>query len=335
MDPLSQAVVGAVVGQNVSTRNQLRVAGVLAFLSALLADLDVLIQSSTDPILSLEYHRQFTHSLIFIPIGGLIAACLFYQLFAKKYINFKQTVFYCTAGYATHALLDACTSYGTQLFWPFSTVRVAWNCVSIIDPVFTIILLALVVAAHVGRQPRVAKAAGVFGLSYLLLGVLQHYRAVEAGKALAIVRGHVINRLTVKPSLGNLILWKVIYESNNRFYVDAVRIAGTTKIIQGESVAKLNIKRDFPWLDLSSQQAKDIERFAWFSNHYLSVDHQDRHVIVDMRYSMLPNNTEALWGIKLSPKANNFEHVKHFNRRQDASVKRKESLGALWKMIVE
>ena len=35
-------------------------------------DLDVLFQSPTDPILFLEFHRQFTHSLVFIPIGALL-----------------------------------------------------------------------------------------------------------------------------------------------------------------------------------------------------------------------------------------------------------------------
>ena len=41
-------------------------------------------------------------------------------------------------GYATHGLLDSCTSYGTQLFWPFSDVRVAWDTMSIVDPLFTV-----------------------------------------------------------------------------------------------------------------------------------------------------------------------------------------------------
>ena len=50
-------------------------------------------------------------------------------------------------GYATHGLLDSCTSYGTQLFWPFSDERVAWDTMSIVDPLFTIPLLVFVIAA--------------------------------------------------------------------------------------------------------------------------------------------------------------------------------------------
>ena len=72
MDPLSQGVLGASLPQASSNRQQVAIAGVFGFLAGMAPDLDVLIRSSTDPLLFLEYHRQFTHSLIFIPVGGLL-----------------------------------------------------------------------------------------------------------------------------------------------------------------------------------------------------------------------------------------------------------------------
>ena len=39
----------------------------IGFLSGLAPDLDIFIRSESDPLLFLEFHRQFTHSLIFIP----------------------------------------------------------------------------------------------------------------------------------------------------------------------------------------------------------------------------------------------------------------------------
>jgi inner membrane protein len=335
MDPLSQAVVGGIAGQNVSNGQKIRIAGALAFISATLADLDYLIQSPSDPLLALEYHRQFTHSLFFIPVGGLVAAAVLHYLFARKYLNFKETFFYCTAGYATHALLDACTSYGTQLFWPFSNMRVSWNCISIIDPVFTLTLLLLIGIAHIWRKPVFSRAALVFGLSYLAFGMLQNHRAVEAGRELAMSRGHEPHRLQAKASLGNMIVWKIIYEHDGRYHVDAVRLTNNVKVIEGESIVKLNLQRDFPWLDLSSQQAKDIKRFAWFSDDFLSVSQRDKNVIMDMRYSILPNKTKGLWGIRLSPTAKHSEHVDYVNMREEANVDRRSSLNTLWEMMVD
>ena len=61
MDPLSQGTVGAAFAQSTANKHNLLKIGVIGFLAGLAPDLDVLIQSSTDPILSLEYHRQFSH----------------------------------------------------------------------------------------------------------------------------------------------------------------------------------------------------------------------------------------------------------------------------------
>ena len=86
MDPVSQGLVGSVACQIISNKKKLLVITVISFLSALAPDLDIFIRSKYDPILFLEFHRQFTHSLIFIPIGGLLCA-LFFNLFIPKALN--------------------------------------------------------------------------------------------------------------------------------------------------------------------------------------------------------------------------------------------------------
>ena len=161
MDPISQGTLGASAAQS-STKTAQVAAGTLGFLAGLCADLDVLIRSSSDPLLFLEYHRQFTHSLLFIPIGGLICGVVLYGLLrpwlAKKQgISLKQSILFCTLGYATHALLDSCTSYGTQLLWPFSDQRFAWNNISIVDPLFTLPMLALVITSAIRKRPAYAE----------------------------------------------------------------------------------------------------------------------------------------------------------------------------------
>ena len=88
-------------------------------------DLDIFIRSMNDQLLFIEYHRHFTHSLAFTPFGGLLIGILLYLILKKK-ILFKDIYLYTTLGMLTHGLLDACTSYGTTLFWPFSDSRVSW-----------------------------------------------------------------------------------------------------------------------------------------------------------------------------------------------------------------
>lgn len=310
MDPLSQGVLGAAAPQAVATSKHARTAALFGFLAGMAPDLDVLIRSSTDPLLFLEYHRQFSHSLVFIPVGGFICGWLLHVLVGKRDgLSLRQSIFYCTLGYATHGLLDACTSYGTQLFWPFSDARFSWNAVSVVDPLFTLPILLLILLSAVRRNAALARIALVWAVAYPMIGMVQQDRAESMGRELARSRGHEPLRLEAKPSFANLILWKIVYENDGRYYVDAVRVLAQGKVFSGESVAKLDLERDLPWLDHQSQQARDIERFRWFSDGYVAMEPDHPNRITDIRYSMLPNQIGGLWGIELTPQAGNGEHA--------------------------
>lgn len=316
MDPLTQGVLGAVLPQASVSRKTVAVAGIFGFLSGMSADLDVLIRSATDPLLFLEYHRQFTHSLIFIPLGGMLCAMVLHALFGRRAgLNFKQSYVYCTLGYATHALLDACTTYGTMLFWPFSDARIAWNAISIIDPLFTLPMLVFIVLAGVKRRPVFARVALVWGLAYMGLGVLQRNEAVDMGYEIAKARGHTPIQLEAKPSFANLLVWKIVYETRDKFYIDAVRARFSPTVFPGSSLNKLDVSRDLPWLDENSQQARDIERFRWFSNGYIAQDLHNDNRIIDIRYSLVPNEVAPLWSIELRRDAGPLEHVTYMTHR--------------------
>ncbi len=315
MDPLSQAVLGASLSQSVCrNKEQIKQASWIGALSGMAPDLDIFIRSASDPILFLEYHRQFTHSLIFIPVGALLCALVYYllsgyirssvkwnSLRSANQLAFKQVYLYAFAGFATHGLLDACTSYGTQLFWPFSDYRVAWNIVSIIDPLFTLPVLVLVLLAYFRKSMTFAYVAFIFAVLYLAAGFVQKQRAEAALEVLVAERGQQAERVHVKPSFANRHVWKMIYEYDGRYYVDAVRLLDTVKVIPGTSIQKLNVAEDFPWLPAESVQAQDIERFRWFSDDYLAVSPDNDNLIMDMRYSFVPNQIHAMWGIEVNP----------------------------------
>lgn len=330
MDPLTQGALGAVLPQTIAKKPHLIYAGLFGFLAGITADLDVFIRSAEDPLLFLEYHRQFTHSLVFIPIGGTFVGLLLFGLIGKRWnLTLRQSILYCILGYATHALLDACTSYGTQLFWPFSDLRIAWNAISIIDPLFTLPILIGVGFAGLKQKPVLARVALIWAVVYMSLGVYQREAAIEIGRTLAAERGHSVLRIEAKPSFANLLVWKTVYETPRRFYVDAVRPGFSTNVFAGNSVAKLDVLNDFGWLDPASQQAKDIERFRWFSNGYVAQDpaHPDR--IIDVRYSMVPNEIAALWSIKLSQSAKPTAHVQFLTTRGRVA----EQAQKLWQML--
>ena len=317
--------------QVVSRREKLRAFAVLGCLAGMAPDLDVFIDSSTDPLLFLEFHRQFTHALLFIPIGAALVA-LPLQPVVRRTLRPRETYLACLLGYATHGLLDACTSYGTQLLWPFSEHRVAWNNVSVVDPLFTLPLLGLVSLAAVRRRRAFAVAGLSWAVCYLALGAVQHQRAEAAGAQLAAERGHQPRRLLAKAGFANLLVWKVVYEHGGRFHVDAIRAGMDVTVCPGASIARLDVHGDFPWLDVhgdfpwldpGSRQARDVERFRRFSDGYVAVDPRRPNRIIDMRYSMVPNTIDPLWGIDLDPRAPPDRHVRYVEDRASRSDQRR------------
>ena len=307
MDPLSQGTVGAAFAQSSANKTNIAKVAVVGFLAGLAPDLDVLIQSSTDPILFLEYHRQFSHSIFFIPFGSLIVALLFFPL-VKKSMSFKTVYIASFLGYATHGLLDACTSYGTLLFWPFSYERIAWNNISIVDPLFTIPALILVGTAIKTKKRKYSFLSVGWIIFYLSLGFIQYERALSTAYELAESRGHDAQRVTLKPSFGNLILWKSIYEHEGSYYVDAIRTVQSSSVCSGESIGIFDYQKHLPTLDKDSQQAIDVERFRWFSQDYLGFD-KGKNLVTDVRYSMLPNQIEPMWGLIIDDKRDTNEHA--------------------------
>ena len=313
MDPISQGTVGAALAQSTANKNNIIKIGIIGFLAGLAPDLDVFIRSSTDPMLSLEYHRQFTHSLFFIPFGALIVTLVIFPL-VKKSLSLKTVYVASFFGYTTHGLLDACTSYGTLLFWPFSNERVTWNNISVVDPIFTIPVLVLVATAIITRKLLFSFFAIGWMTFYLLLGFVQYERAFLVANDLAHSRGHTPERLTLKPSFGNLILWKSIYQYEENFYVDAIRTALSSTWCLGESIRMFDYQYHLPNLDIDSQQRKDIERFRWFSQDYLGFDYE-KSLVTDVRYSMVPNQIAPMWGLVIDVQKSKNEHATWWTSR--------------------
>lgn len=331
MDPVSQGVVGAVAATCLAKKKSvLRFAVLAGWAGGMLADADIFIRSADDPLLNIQYHRHFSHSLFFIPIGGLICAGLLF-LIARKWQTFRTCLLFATAGYATSGLLDACTSYGTHLLWPLNNERVAWNIISIVDPVFTLTLIGLVVTSLIRRQARWGYGAAIFGMLYLSFGAVQNFRATKVQEQLMEKRGHATGDMaTVKPSIGNVILWRSIYRYDGKFYVDAIRVTmpGSALIYDGESVPVLNageLKRTLP---ADSILSGDIDRFAKFSNDYLAHHPDQPDVVGDLRYAAVPNDVVPLWGIRYDP-AEVDRHVRFDSFREVGEDKRENLIRML------
>lgn len=323
MEPLSQAALGALGAHLKARKLDLRKATLFGALGGLAPDLDYFIRTSHDPLFTLEFHRQFSHSLIFIPIGALIVS-LFLRIFK---VPLKESYSFVLLGYATHGLLDSCTSYGTQLLWPFSTLRVAWSNIAVLDPLFTIPVVTLIILAYIKRKKVFSNLAWLFALSYLGFGFVQKSRVENQ-----LIKNNKIDdkitRKIIKPTLGNNFLWRVILERGDTFEVLGVRLFlfKEAKLYNGEMVKKYKISEVKEYTDSSSVQRNDFERFKFFTEDFLFWYGPGN--LADIRYSLLPNSTKPIWYIRFI-KDNPDSHIEYILDRKPSPEQRQKLIQML------
>ncbi|MDX1950366.1 MAG: metal-dependent hydrolase [Rickettsiales bacterium] len=319
MDPFSHGFLASLAAQNISKKEHIKKASIYGFLAGMSPDLDVLIRSKTDSLLAVEFHRHFTHSIFFAPIGALIVSYFWWLIFRKN-LQFKFAYPYSLIGILTHGLLDAATSYGTRIYWPFSNDRVSWSIISIIDPLFTIPLAILVILIAYKSTKFLKIFSIAFVFLYLFNGYLQRERVEETLENLSISRNHKIEHFEIKPTIGNNILWRSTYIYKDKIFIDAIRSnwLGDIKIYEGESLNHLSFPSSFSNLNKSSILYNDIARFDFFSNKFLGALEEMPNVIIDARYSISATSAKPMWGILIDEKhPNKHAYFKHFPREID------------------
>ncbi len=319
MAPITHALLGGSVATAFRISRLGKWAWIIAASSAMVPDVDIFFYTS-DPLTHIILHRHFTHALIFIPLGALLVTLLF-MLKPQLRPRLGQVYLAAFIGYATHGLLDSATSYGTLLFWPFSYQRVALDCIAIVDPIFTGALLIGLIAAVRRQSPPMAIAAVLFCLGYLALGGIQESRALRTQHALADQRGQIIEHGRVIPTLGNLLVWRSIYQSAGQLHADGIREGFGNSEVQPGPTAPMATVADLP---VKNQFAMDeFKRFRWFSDGFIASTPAAPSVIGDMRYSARTSAFDPVWGVHFEGDQPQWITSYGINRR--ASVAR-----ALW-----
>ncbi len=139
MDSVTQAALGATVAGAIAGKHCN--AKVLLAGAALgtLPDLDVILDYG-DAVQNTIKHRGFSHSLLTLPPLALLISWLYCLRYSDSFWTLRRVFFLTVSVLVTHTLLDAMTTYGTQLIWPFQGYFELRN-VFIIDPLYTLPLL--------------------------------------------------------------------------------------------------------------------------------------------------------------------------------------------------
>ncbi|PZR89113.1 MAG: hydrolase [Stutzerimonas stutzeri] len=281
MDSLTQAVLGAAIQGSLLGRRQGRRGLVYGAALATLPDLDAIIQYA-DPVSAMTYHRGFSHS-VFVLTG--LAAVLTW-LIRKRWPDAPYTGgrLFITLWLVliTHAILDSFTIYGTQLFWPLPLTPESWSAIFIIDPVYTLPLLAAVVFAAVkgvGSKSRVVMASALsFSSAYLAFGLWGRFHAEEQGRAALASDGVAVSELRAVPTPFNTLVWRIIAKTPDGFYYEAI-----TRLLDRGAPERVRQPRG-PALAKAIAGDPLHERLRWLTADWLRYDIVDRHLVVsDLR----------------------------------------------------
>jgi len=179
MDPLTHAISGAVLARALPKRPlALKQLALIAAL-AMLPDIDIVLRLLSDP-LYLQHHRGLTHSLLMLPLWGW----LLFNLCPQRIRTQPRMPLLIAGALLLHIALDLITSYGTMIFAPLSDLRIRFDLLFIIDPLFTAtLLLPLLAGLFWRRQARRLAALGfALAAAYLLLAANNHQQAVALAR---------------------------------------------------------------------------------------------------------------------------------------------------------
>jgi inner membrane protein len=299
MDPLTHGLLGASLGQALRGPGPGRRALAWGAALAMAPDLDMLLRPS-DPFAEWRFHRGPTHGLV--PL--LLAGCLFGVWLARRSREpLRAWVPLALLALLSHPLLDVCTSYGTQLLAPFSDRRFALDWIAIVDPAFSLTLVAgLVVGARAGAAAATARRAGriVVGLAalYLLLGGFVNARVEAIARADLRARGVAVSHVAAFPTLLQLPYQRIVARSD-----DLVRV-GWLSLLRPRPIAWQSFRPAAGPLVEAARATRAGRIFEWFAmgESFARVETEGGQRVVefdDLRYGFPGTPRDGFWGVRV------------------------------------
>ncbi|MCQ0112106.1 metal-dependent hydrolase [Zhouia amylolytica] len=221
MDSLTQIVLGASVGEVALGKKVGNKAMLYGAIGGTIPDLDVYIGKFYDTVIALEIHRGFTHSILFSILFGLLFGWLI-SLWEKG-ATWKEWSKLMFLALFTHPLLDAHTTWGTQLFWPLD-LRLAYKNIFVIDPLYTLpfmgfLLWAMFLKKDHAKRRRLNNIGLFVSSSYLVLTII--LKGIVYTKFTEALDQQKLSytQIETRPSPLNSILWTANVETDDHYLI--------------------------------------------------------------------------------------------------------------------
>lgn len=318
MDSITQAALGAAVGEAVLGRKIGNKAPLWGAFLGTVPDLDVFVNPLLDSVEQLSFHRGPSHSILFALLAAPVFAWLFQRIHRSADVSFGRWSWFVFLCIVTHPLLDTLTNYGTQLFWPFTDYPATWATVGIIDPLYTLPLLGGVVTAMFMKSParrlRWNRLGLIFSSAYLLF-TMGNKLYVESTFKTALQNQEIpYERMMTAPTVLNNLLWNGFAENDTAVWVGVYSVLDKDEDIRFRHFSKR--------LDLVAGNLNDapLRKLLWFSQGYFLLEEKDdtlyfNDIHVGSRDAFIGENDSFIFRFRLQktntpePRIEGFEQI--------------------------
>ena len=340
MDSITQAALGSLCGE-LTLRKQIGWKAVAwGFCFGTLPDLDILTYPWLDAVQRLGWHRGLSHSILVAVLTSIFFGWLLAKLHRKSGVSFKRASWFVFITWTTHVLIDCFTSYGTQIFEPFSNYRAALNNMSIIDIAFMLpILLGLFIVLfhdkHSRKRTWIGWSTALWLCFYTALSFTIKHQANTYFKNQLAQDGIHPQRMMTAPTLSNIFLWRMVAETDEHYHVSYWSIF--------DSPHRRPHRGQFP---KGHQHLEKFHAFpetatlTWFAKdwHMIIPDPKDPNVVlfIDMRFTEMVTADQKspifAWILKADP--NNPENLQFSHAALRKKTNPRETVRFLWQRIL-
>lgn len=330
MDSLTQIVLGASVGEAVLGKKVGNKALLYGAIAGTIPDLDVLARNFTDTVTAIEWHRGFSHSIFFSLLFAPIFGWLISRIERKSDTTWQDWSKLMFWGLFTHPVLDAFTTWGTQLFWPFD-VRLAFQNIFVIDPLYTLpFLVFLILVLFQKRSSPKRSKYNNLGLlvssSYLLLTLVLKGLAYTKFTNSLEEQGIDYIAMDTRPTPFNSILWTANIDTADAY------LMGSYSFFDSQPIQFSSYPKNHQLLG-SLATNKKIERLKHIvEGWYTITKRNDQLFFNDLRFGLISLDSEEerfAFSYHIIPKGEEIVIEEAPKLRSDA----KHLLAALWLRI--
>ena len=188
------------------------------------------------------------------------------------------------AAVVTHPLLDCFTAYGTQLLQPFVKTRVAWNTISVADPLYTLPFLTCLILARTHHESQEERSGGyldrskrkrrklntigiILSSAYLSMTVINYFNVRQVMDVTLEREGIAVEDRVVSPSILNNVLWSgTARTEGGRYYFSQYSLFDRQRTFAPFTVIEGNHEWIAPYLD-----DRDVRILRWFTQDFYGV----------------------------------------------------------------